>query len=182
MMNIYTKITRGIACVLTIATLAGCTIQPKSIIESNQLQGYKPTGKSIHVLSKISETQPEFDGYFRSAISEKFRSAGYKINYTSSSGLELNEQDVEEKLRKSKSKQILVITPNGGTKGYQTITEAIYKVTLIDAEINKPVYRAIYKFTPYWDTAVRGIVWKTESAEGLANHIYDDLKSKNAID
>lgn len=182
MENILNKISRSIACALTIAMFAGCTIQPKSKIESNQLQGYKPVGKSIHVLSKIAETQPEFDAYFRSAIAEKLRSAGYKVTYSSSSGLELNDFEVEDQLRKSKSQQILVITPNGGTKEYKTITEAIYKITLIDTGINKPVYRAIYKFTPYHDTAVRGIVWKTESAEGLANNIYDDLKSKNAIE
>lgn len=165
------------------AMMAGCVVQPSSEIKSSPTAGYTPAGKSIYVASRIADMQPDFDPYVKAAIEQKFRADGFEVSYVAANEAMTGGDKLTQQARDASANQVLLIVPTGGTKlNVFTLLLAEYEVSLIDVASNATAYKGAYRFHPLNDHVLQGIVWGEDSANGLATHIFDDLKKHKVIE
>ena len=170
------KITASLLLLSALLMLGGCVHQPYSVSKSNIAEGYKPDSSGVYIVSRIGETQPEFNKLLETSLVNKFEAAGLKAQYVTSNGLELDPEIHEIRARTAGANLILVVAPNGGTvMGYTNLyMSGKYQISGLDLKLNKVVYKSQMAFFPYNDTLVEGIRWNAISAQKLADDIFNE--------
>lgn len=141
-------IVKRITTLLFFVSAIGCA---SSTVYSNRAQNYDREPERLYVVLRSEWFPPQFDDGFANGFKSVMDGCGVATTVGTVSKLELDERAHEKKASAFSADTILVVLPNGGTKGqYGEMLTAVYDAKLHDVESGTVVWRASANLHPGW--------------------------------